>query len=125
MSKQGPFDTESAELILGVLKKRLDHPDENGNISHTFHLGQNDKPGIEAAILILEAASKITERQFLLDYIGEEIEFHKSQEQWIQAEILETLYALLEAIPEEATLVTAKTHKHIEGVIEQNDKEAK
>jgi hypothetical protein len=59
--KKGPFDaggigTESAELILRVLKKRLDKPDEDGIISHTFHLGQNDKPGIEAGICVLEVA---------------------------------------------------------------------
>lgn len=71
----GPFDAKlfPALSFLRILKKRLDKPDEDGNISHTFHLGQNDRPGIELAICVLtewpkwakliEAAGKVDKEE--------------------------------------------------------------
>jgi hypothetical protein len=111
MSKKGPFD--DAINNLQVMADR------------DFANGAPHRGAFRAAIKVLEAAGKVDKEPCLqfMSCINEDEEVRGDDGRKVFP--LMQIRALFESLPETATSITAKTHKHIKGVSEQNDRGAK
>jgi len=89
MSEHNPF--EAAIDVLECIVK--EHEQEVG--------WKDDVQDWKEAIRVLEAAGKIAKRQFLIDYIQEEADFHQAHDELDVCQILKILLDFLRSLPNE------------------------